>query len=329
MPICAEVRSVHHSIMRTNMRTFHRILLASLLTLPLSMQAVHACDFCNCLAAINPWYNGASSVALHAMIQRAVHGGGTSGGFIKLSTVEHGGHDNDTATAPSVETRTTFELSGRWQIAPELMITTALPLVLIHSDDAEAQGVGDPRVMAYYVVHDSDQSSALLLGAGLALPLGTTDARAVDGDLLAANDQPGTRALTAMANVTAQIRLGGWSITGDLLGRLPFADGEGNRRGASMVVAGSVGHDIVRDNEHSLGLIGVGGLRCEAAKSDLLAGEHDPATGFVALYGQLGAQAVFGSVRIDAAAMIPITSHRPEESPQEEVRIVGGVRYQF
>jgi len=315
------------------MNTIHSLRLATLLFLLAGISTAQACDFCNCLAAINPWYNGSSSAALHVMIQRAVHGSSAPGSFIKsaaLDGIEHGGHDHEgDSTALSTEMRTTFELSGRWQVSPEVMITAALPLVLIHADEVAAQGIGDPRIMAYYVVRDSLLSSALLLGGGVALPLGTVDLRGSDGSPLPANEQPGTQAFTAMADVTAQTRLGGWSLTANVLGRLPFPDGNRNRRGTSIVASGSVGHDLLRSNEQEMALIGTAGLRCESATHDRVADQEDAASGFTSLYAQLGGQLVLGSVRVEAATMIPLASRRPDGSPQEQARIVGGVRYQF
>jgi hypothetical protein len=326
------------------MKSIYGIALAGALFLA---QTAHACDFCGCLLGLNPYYSGSDQFLVNFLYQRSDYNPPVDlgGGLIKMSgsadrsLYMSGGprldHLVGPGGTPSHESRSTIEIAFQHHFSERLMVTATLPAVMLDVQSAEpvkVRGLGDPTLLAQYMVVDRQQESTpmmLMVGGGLKLPLGATGARAADGDLLDFRSQPGSGSFGLVLNGTMTMQWKSWTLAADLFGTINVVSADRNRLGNSLGISSNLAHEFYRDNVSQFALMGIAGLRGEAAGHDLVDGAVDGQSGFVAGYATLGSEIAFRSLKFDVTAMLPVYQHRNEPYTSEHARIVSGIRYEF
>lgn len=306
--------------------------------------SARACDFCNCLSGINPYYDDSDKLLLHYLLQRSSTQNGmdatqwfnakpTMGG-LPGQTVYHmlPGMGISDGSIPSTETRSTLEFAYQHHFSEHWMATALVPLSYLDIQSGRVLTIaafGDPSLLVHYVMRDIlPVNSTLQIGAGVKLPLADHQLRDGYGTLIDPRMQPGTGSVDFDLNAVATAQFGTWTVGIDAFGRLNGANREGNRLGNALSISATVNRDIVRDNESQFAVVGIVGLRGELAAKDRIEEEIDPDSGSAATYGSLGGQLALGSVRFDLSFFVPIYQHRSDHEP-ERTRILSGVRYAF
>lgn len=316
-------------------------LLFMLLRIPAS-----ACDFCNCLMGINPFFSENDWLSLHVLFQNSLttpiddlsgdHGSGAllSGpNILELGPLQlhHGGAE----TGPSREYRRTFELSYQYHFSRNLMATAILPYVdsrIEGSSNITVRGLGDLTLLAHYVIPDlfgGGSPSTLQLGAGIDLPTGAHQLKDERGEQLDSRLQPGSGTVDGVLNATMTVQFDAWTCSADLFSRLNTTDANDNRIGSSLAATAAINRDIYRNNADGFAVVGIGGVRQEIAGKDKVAGETDPDSGYSTTYASLGGEVLYSDLRFDATAMIPLHQSRDAGAPQERTRVVLGLGYNF
>lgn len=308
----------------------------------------HACDFCNCLLGINPFYTSADRITLSVLLQRTFHpadmtgAGGMgsklvaapAGGLAGLAPhLMHGGADDEMTAF--TERRTTFELAAQHHFSDHFMITATLPLLMLGIDGESGgsyRGLGDPSLMAYYVATidaGGGTRAVLMAGAGIDLPLGTTRLHDADGERLDPTMQPGSGSADAVANVRGMLQTGAWTIALDALARLNTENADGYRFGHALTATATVNRDIVRSNADQFAMVGIAGLRAELAGDDHRHGLARNGTGFTTGYAQLGLEVAYGDVHLTTTALLPAYSRRALDVATEDPRFAASVGVEF
>lgn len=307
-----------------------------------------ACDFCNCLLGINPFYTSADRLTLSMLLQRTSHPAGmidTGSMGSKLVAVPPGGlagvgphlmhggaHDETVAVT---ERRTTFELAAQHHFSDHFMITATLPLLMIAIDGEPAgnyRGMGDPALTAHYVATVDAGNGAhavVMAGVGLDLPLGATGLHNADGERLDPTMQPGSGSADAVANVRGMLQTGAWTIALDALARLNTENADGYRFGHTLTATATVNRDLVRSNADQFALVGIAGLRAELAGDDRRNGLARDGTGFTTGYAQLGMEVAYGDVRLTVTTLLPAYSRRALDVGTEDPRFAASVGVEF
>jgi hypothetical protein len=319
-----------------------RLIVALALLLPALAQRGIACDFCNCLMGINPYYESSDKILLHYLLQRSASGYGSaatawfnaktaSAGYPERA-LYHAVHAVSGAAGeiPTSEIRNTIELAYQHHFSENLMATVMLPFSLfdVTSDRLlSVDAVGDPTLLAHYVAHDVlPIPSVLMIGGGIKLPLADHELRDAHGAKIDPRSQPGSGSLDFVLNVTGTAQFGSWTVALDAFAKLNGANNDRDRLGSSLAFSGTINRDLLRDNEAGFAVVGIAGLRSELAARDRIAGVVDPESGSTALYGSLGSEVVVGSIRLDLSVLVPVYQHR-EDLSQERTRILAGIRY--
>ncbi len=308
-----------------------------------------ACDFCNCLMGINPNYNGEDKIIFHFLLQHSYY---TPSGDTALqfgSKPAAGGygryplgmppklyHLGGEGTEPAYETRQTFEIAYQHHFSDHIMATVMLPYAISDLESGEnrvsVRGIGDPTLLAHYIITDMispDIPATLLIGGGIKLPLGQHTLRDARGTLLDPRLQPGSGSVDVLANLMATAQFGSWTTALDAYGKINTTNGSGDRMGSSLALSATVNHDLLRSNQDLFAIVGIAGLREEMAGRDRIVGEIDERSGFTATYGSLGAQVVYGAVKLDMTVLLPLHQNRSSSEPMERPRILSGLRYEF
>ncbi len=303
---------------------------------------VFACDFCNCLMGINPYYS--SSNALHVSMlfqhsttppEEAAPGDvpqlmrSVPGEVLSPASVTHGG------AGGSSETRKTIELAYRFHLFDDLLISCLAPYRMTQVSGGEsfsANGFGDITVLAHYVArpHLWDRAPVtLLLGGGVQLPTGSSTRTDPAGDLVEPDVQPGSGSVNYIVSSTMMVQPGPWTFVLDVYGKLNARNSRQDKLGNSLAITAGASHELTRDNSSLFAIVANAGLRGETASRDRVAGVLNPETGSTSLYGNIGAQVFFGILRLDVGVLIPISQDRPTGAPDEDTRVVSGLRLEL
>ena len=324
-----------------------RILLPSiLLSLLLLPSSAGACDFCNCVMGINPFYTNMNRIGLTTLLQRSHRDGGevlgmhgskhnlSSNPFEKLL---HGGAVIDSAGVilPETEQRLTLELSYRHHLSQNVIVTALLPFTMSRVESVgtfSVRGFGDATLLGHYVFGDlfSDRTpSTLLVGAGVELPTGSNNMRDDYSDLIDPRFQPGSGSVDVVGNVLLTVPVDKWVLGFDGYGKLNNSNGRGDRIGNSLALTGTASHELYRNNPANVALIGVAGVRAEFTGKDYVADSPDFTSGSSVLWGNVGTQLVIGSLKMNVTGLIPFAQHREVGGSNEHVRFSAGVGYEF
>ncbi len=304
----------------------------------LSIHALFACDFCNCLSGINPYYNGKNRLALNFLSQRSFMqpillspSNTTQTKYHALPTLMHGGHG--ASPFPTTETRQTFELMLQHHLSEHFMLTALVPfstLTIEQGSSFSVSGIGDMTLMAHYVFDfPLFERSTLLLGGGIKTPTGLSNLTDASNRQLDTRFQSGTGSWDFVFNPLFIAQQSGFTYALDAFMKLNTSGTVGDRIGHSLSVTTTLSHDIFRSNPSQTALVGILGVRLETKTQDWISGQFDRDSGFSSLYAQVGMQVVFYFVKIDVLAIVPLHQSRSALAMNEETRFLTGARIEF
>jgi Putative MetA-pathway of phenol degradation len=299
-----------------------------------------ACDFCNCLMGINPYYSSSNALHVSMLFQHSTSPGveeiaapvlmrGVPGEVISPAAVTHGG------AGASSETRKTIELAYRFHVSDDLMVTALAPYRMMQISGTESfsvNGFGDITVLAHYVMRPAfwEQTPVtLLLGGGVQLPTGSHTRTDPGGDLVEPDVQPGSGSVNYILSSTMTVQPGRWTFALDVYGKLNTRNSRQDKLGNSLAITAGVSRELMRDNSSLFAVVANAGLRGETASRDRVESVEDPETGTTSLYGNVGAQVSFGILRLDVGVLVPVSQERPAGAPDEETRLVSGLRLEL
>jgi hypothetical protein len=298
-----------------------------------------ACDFCNSLNGINPYYSEDDKVMIHFLSQRSVSSlegqPHHTSSLAKtshpnaLNGIHHGGEEGTT------ESRTTFELAYQHHLSDNVIVTAIIPFSrtsVASSESITSEGFGDATVLSHYriALHDDDEQHLMLLvGGGVKFPIGKADLQSASGKRLESNLQLGTGSTDVVLNTTLIVQYGLWTLGFDAFGKINTPNTFGERMGHSLSLSLLASHDLYRKNSSLFALIGTAGLRTELSARDRKGGIVNHASGFANTYGYLGTQVVYDWIRFDLSCLLPLIQNRSTKMPNESIRILGGVCFEF
>ncbi len=323
---------------RTSMKRY--ILIPAILLLAVARPAL-ACEFCQCLLGLNPLYSSSNTLALHLVHQRwtypqggdpgTPHSKRASGGASFSPSLMHQDHgDGDLSRS---ETRRTLELAYRHHITPDLLAVAIVPYVMsteTGQHTAEAEGIGDPMLLGYYVLRGEAVAgvpATLLLGGGVTVPVGRY--RSADGLPGNPHLMPGSGSVDLLLNTTATMQAGGWTFGADLFGRLATPNRFDTRLAPSGTFSLSVNRDLLRDNEDEIAVVGIAGARGEISGDDRIEGVIDAGSARRVAFGMLGGQVVAGSWKLDFSLLVPVARAGESAVHREDPRFVVGGRLEL
>ncbi len=304
----------------------------------LSTRAFVACDFCNCLSGINPYYNGKNRVALNFLSQRSSLPpilpsplNTLQAKHRALPTLMHGGHG--ASPFPTTETRQTLELMLQHHLSERFMLTALVPfstLTVEQGSSFSVSGIGDMTLMAHYVFDfPLFERSTLLLGGGIKTPTGLSNLTDASERRFDTRFQSGTGSWDFVLNPMLMAQQSGFTYALDAFMKLNTKGTLGDRIGHSLSVTTTLSHDIFRSNRSQTALVGILGARLETKTQDWISGQFDRDSDFTSLYAQVGAQVVFYFVKIDFLVLVPLHQSRSTLAMNEETRFLTGARIEF
>lgn len=300
--------------------------------------ALFACDFCNCVSGINPYYNGKNRLAINFLSQRS---------FLPptlptpLNTVQtkhhalpslmHGGHG--ASPFPTTETRQTLELMLQHHLSEHFMLTALVPfstLTIEQGSSFSVSGIGDITLMAHYVFDlPLFERSTLLLGGGVKTPTGLSNLTDASSRRFDTRFQSGSGSWDFVFNPMFIAQQSGFTYAIDVFMKLNTKGTVGDRIGHSLSATTTLSHDVFRSNPSQTALVGMFGARFEAKTQDWISSQFDRDSDFASFYAQVGVQVVFYFVKIDALALVPLHQSRSTLAMNEETRFLMGARVEF
>ncbi len=304
----------------------------------LSTRALFACDFCNCLSGINPYYNGKNRLALNFLSQRSSLPPTLPSPLSTLEakhralpTVLHGGHG--ASPFPTTETRQTLELMLQHHLSERFMLTALVPLSTLTIEQGSSfsvSGIGDVTLMAHYVFDlPLFERSMLLLGGGIKTPTGLSNLTDASKRRFDTRFQSGSGSWDFVLNPMFMTQQSGFTYALDAFIKLNTKGAVGDRIGHSLFATTTLSHDIFRHNPAQTALVGILGMRLETKTQDWISGQFDRDSDFTSLYAQVGAQVVFYFVKIDVLALVPLHQSRSRLAMNEKTRFLTGTRIEF
>lgn len=326
-----------------------RILILTLLTLTSIITPSKACDFCNCLYGINPFYSARNKVMLNYLAQHsvvpaaaatpAVHtaeaGRNIAGRIFRPARMLHGPAAVGTE---SREERKTIELSYQHFLTDRIIGTVLVPLTSMTTTTTSSRtiaGNGDITLLGHWVAlepmdaTDDEDPVTLLLGGGVKLPAGDNTSRDSNGVLLDQQSQLGTGTFDLLVHILYSRPVLGVTANLDVTAKLNSADKHDSRVGHSLTAAFNGSMDIYRNNAALFGIVGFAGVRLEHGAMDRHNGIIDEASGMTSLYLQAGTQLIFDVIKVNVAVLTPLLQKRPASAPDEGTRMIVGIQYEF
>lgn len=297
-----------------------------------------ACDLCNCLRGINPYYTTSNGLSLHMLMQRSRHHHDEKEAALVadgpvLMNESNGLHHVENPSG--VERRTTLELSYQHHLSEDLMATILTPYSfasLESPDPVSHNGMGDVTLLSHYIATTEladEWTGRFIIGGGVKFPTGKNSFRDPLGNRLDPHLQLGSGSTDVVLNGTFIVHHNAWSLALDAYGKLNTENKHGERLGNS--IAGSIGasRELFRDNSAVFGIVGLASLRGEHAAKDVLNGIRDASSGFTSFYTNVGGQVYFQFLRLDVSLLIPVSQSRATGVPEEETRVLTGVRFEL
>lgn len=314
-----------------------RYLLRTALFLLLAVHSSSACDFCNCIAGINPFYSRQNHAAVHFLFQHsyATPAASSSPAAIvgrmparSLHTIPSSGNAVD-------EKRRTAELSLQFSLSDRWSLTGLLPIVSRTVTTTAARtinGNGDVTLIGNYALLDpelDDGSWVVRTGVGIKLPTGDHTSKESNGTLLDIREQLGTGSVDGLLTAQTSTMLGDIATGGDITLQWNGNGPSGSRIGASLSSSLFASRDLYRNNPALFAVVGFIGLRFEHAGKDRINNAVDPASGTQSLYGTVGFQSLFDNFRLSLTALAPLRQVRPAGGAEERTRTLVGIQYGF
>jgi hypothetical protein len=308
-------------------------------------QAGLACDFCNCLLGINPYYSTQNTFAVSYLYQRSEHAVAHTHAAIPSPvpmlksaplSPHHVNHGGDGDSVSTQESRHTIELAYRHHLTEEILVTLLVPFLRTKLEAASTSltvmGNGDITLYGQYNARLSEEPGTrlmLLVGGGVVLPAGRTDARDASGTLLDYRLQPGRGATGFVTAATGILQHESWTFGADAFARWNTKTNDGNRLGHNFAATLAVSRELLRDNPSLFALVGSVGARLEYASKDIIGGAYDARSGATVFYLSAGVDAVYDFLRFELRSLVPVYQQRPEGGADESVRFMVGTRFLF
>ncbi len=315
-----------------------RLLLLFVIGSCLSLRVSFACDFCNCLSGINPYYNGKNRFVLNFLLQRSflppilpTPTNTLQTKHMSLATAMHSGHG--ASLFPTTETRRTIEVMVQHHLTDRLMLTALAPfstLTIEQGSSLSVSGVGDVSLLAHYVFEfDVLDRATLLLGGGIKTPIGLSNLTDANGMRLDTRFQSGTGSWDFILNPSFFASHLGFTYALDVFAKFNTSGTVGDRIGSSVSATATLSHDLFRHNASQMALVGIIGARLETKTKDWISGRFDADSDFTSLYGQVGGQVIFHFVKLDFLVLAPLHQSRSALAMNEQTRFLTGARLEF
>jgi hypothetical protein len=304
-----------------------------------------ACDFCNCLLGINPYYSTQNTLTVSYLFQRSdhpiahVHSASSSALSLRKSaplSLHHINHGGEGDSVPTQESRHTIELAYRHHLTEDVLLTLLVPFSRTKqekpSSSLTVMGSGDITLLGHYNLRLSESLGTrlmLLIGGGIVVPVGRTDARDAAGTLLDYRLQPGRGAVGFVTTATGILQRESWTFGADAFARWNTKTSAGNRLGHNFAATLAASRELLRDNPSLFALVASVGGRLEYASKDLLAGVPDATSGATVFYLSAGVDAVYDFLRFELRTLVPVHQQRPEGGANERTRFMVGMRLLF
>ncbi len=315
-----------------------KFLLLFAISLCLSTRALFACDFCNCLSGINPYYNGKNRFAINFLSQRSflppILPAPTNTLQTKhapLPTTLHSGHG--ASPFPTSETRQTIEMMFQHHLSERVLLTALLPfstLTIEQGHSFSVSGIGDATFLGHYIFElPAFERTTVLLGGGLKVPTGLSNLTDQRGTRLDTRFQSGTGSWDFILNPIMLLSQSGFTGALDLLAKFNTGGATGDRLGHSLSATATLSHDVFRNNASQTALVGIAGARFETKTQDWISGTFDVDSGFTSLYAQAGGQVIFYFFKLDFLVLVPVHQSRSMLAMNEQTRFLTGARIEF
>lgn len=304
---------------------------------------VRPCDFCSMATGINPYYNGKNKLLFNLLVQNSQFTPVPSVSPVqnvvaatsKSNRVQHAGQDAYASGVSVYEQRRTLEISYQHHLSESVMLTAVVPFYQIGvqtATDLSVQGIGDLTVLTHYIFKTKISETVpltWLVGAGVELPTGNSSLKDDAGTTLDPRVQAGSGSWDLVFNTSLIAVQGEWTAAFDLLGKINTSNAGGDRLGHPLALSITLSRDLVRSNADNFALIGIAGMRVEAAGKDMVRNEVDNFSGFTTGYLNIGGQAAWQFLRFNLTALVPAVQARVSDAPRESVRLLTGLRIEF
>lgn len=295
-----------------------RSLLCFAIILLLSTSAAIACNQCNCLMNINPFYTRQNQVGVNALFQRS-HGLPSNAG--------HGhSHSDDAAD----ESRYSMEFSYQHHLGANFLLGARLPYYFINSEQI-TNGLGDIALTASYVWNTSLSETlpfTLLFGAGVKAPTGKYSTPTEDLD--AHTQFMGTGAWDGILSTQAFLQDNSWTFSADGYLQLSTTNADGLKVGNWGAFSLNAAKEISSPEEDDVTLLFLMGARLESMAANSLNSVEIEGTGHTTLFANAGLQAVLlKNLRVTVTALVPAASSIPDGGHDESARFSGGLQFLF
>ncbi|MBC8043023.1 MAG: hypothetical protein IAF08_06220 [Rhizobacter sp.] len=318
-------------------------LLTLIVAAMLCTSEVKPCDFCSMATGINPYYNGKNKLLFNLLMQHAQFTPVSAASPVQNSvampskgnSVQHAGHDAYASGASVDEQRRTLEISYQHHISESVMLTAVVPFYQIGVQtaiDLSVQGMGDLTVLAHYILKTKISEAVpltWLVGAGVKLPTGNSSMKDDAGTTLDPRVQAGSGSWDLVLNTSLIAVQDEWTAAFDLFGKINTSNADGDLIGNPLAISFTLSRDLVRSNADNFALIGIAGVRVEAAGKDMVQNEVDDFSGFTTGYLNVGGQAAWQFLRFNLTALVPAVQARVSDAPREGVRLLTGLRIEF
>lgn len=319
------------------------ILLVALIPL-LKSTSVYACDFCNGMMGINPYYNYSDKIMLNILFQHSTLDAlssassmnklGFNNQFPGIESIESTKHDV-AGTENSTENKINFEFAYQHHFNSKMMITGVAPIEKSSStSERESTGLGDISILGHYVYRPDfgleDSPLTFLIGAGIKLPTGNFDQKHSDGDRKEIDHQKGSGSFDVILNGSAFYQLKDFTFGTDLYGKLNSKNKYDEKLGNWFSASGIVSYDAYRNDEDMIGLIAIGGVRYEFKGENSTGNETvDKLSDFASVFGNAGVQFIYEEIKLNVSALFPVSQNKSKTLPTEHTRYLIGTRWEF
>ncbi len=304
---------------------------------------INACDFCNGMMGINPYYNYSDKIMLNILFQHSTldaiqsnqHDALNKHNFLSgmegTQKIMHGGNETNNST----ENKINFEFAYQHHFNSKFMITSVAPIEKSSSSsEGESTGLGDISILGHFVLRPDfgleDSPLTFLFGAGIKLPTGNFDRKHSDGDRMEINHQTGSGSVDYILNGSAFYQLKDFTLGTDLYGKINSKNKYDEKLGNWFSASGTISYDVYRNDEEMIGLVAIGGLRYEFKGENSTDNQtSDKISDFASVFGNVGVQLIYEEIRLNVSVLIPFSQNRSETLPTEHTRYLIGTRWEF
>jgi len=246
---------------------------------------------------------------------------------------------NDGGSDPfglSTDKYTTIQVWGRYKISDRIQLFAFAPYIIntrsLNGVTTTSSGISDMTVMGNYRLLDKKScvmQQTLLVGAGLKMPTGTYNSRAIQMDEGLPNMQPGTKSWDIVGDVNYTVSHRKIGVNADLCyvktTPNPTSYKFGNRQSMSFLGF----YRFVNKDVIILPQIGVRYDHAGQDYSNFTTGVKDEMSGGWQLLGELGAQAYYNKLGVQLIFSKPVEQHFTSGIVTMNYKIETGVFFMF